>query len=296
MAELIDLSRLPSPQIIEALDFESIFAAQLADLRARDPAFTALVESDPAYKILQVTSYRELLLRQRINEAARANLLAYATGADLEHPAALLGVKRLLLTPADPDAIPPKAAVFESDERLRRRAQLALTALSTAGPRQSYEYHALSVDASIKSVSVDSPAPGDVRVTVLTSIDTGMPSPALLSRVQAALNAENVRPLCDRVIVDAPTLRSYRIDATLVFQRGPDPTLVRALAEKALRHYVTSAHQLGQDIPLSAIYAALHQPGVARVTLATPLVDQIIGATEAPFCEAIVLRDGGIDG
>ena len=34
-AAAIDLSRLPVPNIIEALDFESILAAQLADLIER---------------------------------------------------------------------------------------------------------------------------------------------------------------------------------------------------------------------------------------------------------------------
>ena len=48
-------------------------------------AFTALVESDPAWTILEVAAYRELLLRQRINDASRAVMLAFATGADLEH-------------------------------------------------------------------------------------------------------------------------------------------------------------------------------------------------------------------
>ena len=81
----IDLSNIPAPEVVETLDFSAILAAMVADLQARDPAFTALVESDPAWKILEVAAYRELLLRQRINDASRAVMLAFATGADLEH-------------------------------------------------------------------------------------------------------------------------------------------------------------------------------------------------------------------
>jgi len=42
------------------------------------------VESDPAYKILEVAAYREMLLRARINSAAKAVMLPYATGSDLD--------------------------------------------------------------------------------------------------------------------------------------------------------------------------------------------------------------------
>lgn len=103
----VDLSQLAPPNVVEALDFESIFAAMLADLRARDSTFTALVESDPAYKILEVAAYRELLIRQRVNDAAKAVMVAYATGADLDQIGANYDVARLLITPADETTIPP---------------------------------------------------------------------------------------------------------------------------------------------------------------------------------------------
>ena len=81
---VVNLSQLPAPNVVESLDFETILAEMIADLQGRDPTFTALVESDPAYKILEVCAYRELLMRQRVNESAKAIMLAYATGADLD--------------------------------------------------------------------------------------------------------------------------------------------------------------------------------------------------------------------
>ncbi|MEH6565288.1 MAG: baseplate assembly protein, partial [Halopseudomonas sp.] len=98
----VDLSQLPPPQVVEPLDFETIFARKLAQLIELDPQFDALVESDPAYKILQVSAYDELLLRQRVNEAARAVMLAYAQDADLDQLAANFNVQRLLITPGNP--------------------------------------------------------------------------------------------------------------------------------------------------------------------------------------------------
>ncbi len=59
----VDLSQLRAPGVIEDLNFETILQGMLADLQARDPEFSALVESDPAFKILQVAAFRELLLR-----------------------------------------------------------------------------------------------------------------------------------------------------------------------------------------------------------------------------------------
>jgi len=90
-----ELAGLPTPQVLETLRFEHIFDALLRDFRLRCPQYSALLASDPAIKLIEVAAYRELLLRARINEAARANLLAFAVGHDLEHLGAFYGVTRL---------------------------------------------------------------------------------------------------------------------------------------------------------------------------------------------------------
>ena len=46
-------------------------------------------------------------------------------GGDLDQLAANYNVKRLTVTPADDDAVPPVAAVMESDEALRLRVPAA---------------------------------------------------------------------------------------------------------------------------------------------------------------------------
>ena len=67
----IDLSSLPAPTIVDSLDYAAILQEMVDDLKARDVAFTAIVESDPAFKVLEVCAYREMLIRQRVNDAAR---------------------------------------------------------------------------------------------------------------------------------------------------------------------------------------------------------------------------------
>ena len=88
----IDLSQLPEPTIVEQIDYETILADALEDYYDRMDAtgveYTKLRESDPAYKLAEVFAYREMLVRQRANDSAKAVLLAYATGSDLDHKAA----------------------------------------------------------------------------------------------------------------------------------------------------------------------------------------------------------------
>lgn len=291
----VDLSQLPAPDVVEALDFETILADMVADLQARDPAFTAMVESDPAYKILEVAAYRELLIRQRVNEAARAVMLAYAAGADLENLGALFGVPRLVTDPGDPEAIPPVPPTYETDTDYRRRIQLSLEGFSTAGPEGAYIFQALSADGQVLDASAISPSPGDVVVTVLSRTGDGTADQALLDIVNAALSAEDVRPLTDNVTVQSAAIVNYTVEATLYFYSGPGSEQALANAQAAIEAYTEKQHRLGLDVTLSGVYAALHQSGVQGVDLVSPAANIVVDRQQAAFCTGITLTDGGLD-
>jgi phage-related baseplate assembly protein len=311
----IDLAQIPAPNIVDALDFETIFGAMLADLQSRDAAFTALLESDPAYKILEVAAYRELLLRQRVNDAARGVMLATAINTDLDNLAANFNVTRLLITPEDLTVIPPIAAVYESDAAFRVRTQLAFEGLSTAGPVGSYIFHGLSASAEVKDIAIDAvtfhitdglvvidndanlgtPEPGKVAVTVLSTTSPGTADAELLALVTAAVNSESVRPLTDRVTVRSAEIINYSVVATLTFYDGPSSTAVLAAADAALDAYIDAHYKIGYDVTRSGIFAALHQPGVQNVILTTPAADVVIENYQASHCTAITLTNGGVD-
>jgi len=291
----IDLSLLPSPDVVEPLDVETIFDEMLADLIERLPEFTALVESDPAYKLLEVAAYREMLLRQRINDAARAVMVAYATGADLDNIAAKFNVTRLVVEAGNPDASPPVLPTLEDDERLRRRVPLAFESLSTAGPVGSYVFHALAASGEVKDVSATSPTPGDVIISVLSTKDDGAAADALIAAVALKLNDEDVRPLSDRPVVQSAEIISYAIDASLTFYPGPDRGVILAAAVAAAESYVDKQHRIGYDVTLSGIYAALHQPGVHNVTLVSPATDIAVSGIQAAYCTGVEVNDGGLD-
>nr|DAK58452.1 MAG TPA: baseplate assembly protein [Caudoviricetes sp.] len=291
----IDLARLPAPGVVEPLDFEGVLDAMLADLRQRDPAFDAMTEADPVFKILQVCALRELLLRTRINEAARATMLAYAAGPDLDQIAANYGVVRLVIRPGNPQAVPPVPATMESDEELRNRVTLSLEGMSTAGPRGSYVYHTLSASGDVADVGVNSLEPGTVNVAVLSRTGTGAAPSETIAAVVNALNAETVRPLCDTVDVQSAEIVDYRIEAVLTVYSGAGQDEARDAAVLAAERYAAEQHRLGRDITRSGVFAALHQPGIQNVRLVQPASDLVIAWNQAPHCTGITVSVGGVD-
>lgn len=302
MSGLIDLSLLPAPDVVETLDYETLYAERKAMFIALFPVEqrdaitrTLALESEPLTKLLQLSVYHELLLRQRVNEAASANMLAYAAGSDLDQLAANVNVQRLVITAEDTTAIPPIEAVMESDADLRTRTQQAFEGLSVAGPTAAYEFHARSADGRVADASAVSPSPAAVTVTVLSREGNGSTSDELLQAVDAALNAENVRPVADRVTVQSAVIIPYEIAATLYVYPGPEAEPIRIAAEARLQTYITAQHRLGRDIRRSAIFAALHVEGVQRVDLESPVEDIVLDKSQASYCDSWVLSVGGSD-
>lgn len=297
MSTPIDLTQLPAPSVVEVLDFEAILATRKAHLvsllpEAERAAVTALLEleSEPATKLLEENSYQETILRNRVNEAGKAVMLAFALDGDLDQLGANVNVARLTITPANPNALPPVAAVMEDNDAYRLRIQEAPDGLSVAGPKASYEFHARSADGQVKDASATSPAPASVTVTVLANNDTGIADAALLATVARALNAEEVRPLGDRLTVQAAQVIDYQIEATLFIGVGPEvPILLDAARANAVR-VSQPRRPLGHSIYRSACSAAVHVEGVRKVVLTSPAADIELNATQAARCTAIKLN------
>lgn len=286
----IDLSRLPPPDVVEPLDYETVLAEMTADLRARMPEID-LLESDPATKILQIAAFREVLLRQRVNDSGRAVLLAYARGGDLDNIAALFGVERRELVPADPET--GTEAVMEIDDDLRRRVLLAPDSYSVAGPASAYVFHALSAHGDVLDASATSPAPGEVVVSLLSRSGDGTADAGLVAAVEAKVSADDVRPLTDAVSVQSATIVPFQIDAQLTLYPGPDAQLILSTANDRLNELLAANRRIGRDISRSAIIAALHAGGVQNVTLSQPAADVVISDTEAAYVTSITIQITG---
>jgi phage-related baseplate assembly protein len=289
----VNLSQLPVPDVVEQIDFETILSAIVADFVARMSAagvdYTALVESDPFMKFAEVAAYREVLIRQRANESAKAVMLALALGGDLDNLGANVNVGRLLIDAGDANAVPPIPPTYEGDEDFRARIQLSFEGYTTAGSEGSYVYHALSADGDVKDASAVSPTPGVVDVYVLSRTGDGTAPSELVSKVNAALSAKDVRPITDDVTVASAGIVNYSISATLTMYPGPDPVVIRDAAVKKLQAYIDSTERIGYDVTRAGITAALMQPGVQNLALTAPVTDIVIDDTKASHCTGYIV-------
>lgn len=293
----IDLSQYPAPEVLEALEYETIFSeikehflgqfpegeAEAAEKGVPTQAKAALlmeIEGNLVVKALQAYAYHATQMRARVNDAAKATMLAYAGGSDLDNLAAFYMVER---------------KDGESDTELRDRLVLAVDGFSTAGPVGAYKFHGLSADADVKDIGVESPVPGQVLITVLSRSEQGVPDQAVLDTVNAALNDEDVRPLTDQVIVQAATVGTYDIDAEIWCYGNVDSEVIRAEAAAAAQAYADEVHRLGYDVTISGLYRALHQPGVQRVSITSPAATIVNDASEASFCTSVTVSYEGID-
>ncbi len=360
---VVDLPSLPQPDVIQELDYEQIVSDMAAQFNGLQPLLfteelkpvlleaervtgdngeqyfkvpanhTGLtyveLESDPTAKLIEIAAYREMLLRQDINDGALACMLAFATGTDLDNIAAFFDVKRLLVTPADPNAVPPVEAVYESDSNLRRRTQLAMDGFSVAGPKGSYVFHALSASAQVRSVKVDAPKfshasltqaqldvlpanaivlivdddvgladpiPGDVAVTVLSTEGDGAADQPLLDAVEGDLSEEDIRPVTDNPRIRSAEIVNYSVDAELIMFSGPDASVALQAAIDNITKYVDDSREIGTGPTLAGIYAALKVAGVYDVTINSPATTPSIGQQQSAYCTGINVVIGGVHG
>ncbi len=295
----LDLSQLPAPQIVEQIDYEQILAERKAYAISLWPleqqaeiAARLIVPSEPLTKLLEENAYREIIWRQRVNEASVANMLALAKGTDLDQLAANFNVKRLVIQGANPTAMPPKPKLMESDDSLRERAQMAWEGLSTAGPRNAYIFHARSADGQVADATAESPAPAEVVVTVQSVLSDGTASQALLDKVNAYLSDDDRRPLADRLTVQGAQILNYQIKARIYpLSSGPETELVLAAAQSQLLKFVHQRRRLGLEVSESIVHAALHVEGVRKVLL-QDWTDIVATRYQAPYCTGIELALG----
>jgi phage-related baseplate assembly protein len=280
----VDLTQLPAPQLIDTISYEAILAElkawvlmKWAEVRVARPDLppleTLTLETEPITIILEALAGREVILRALVNDKARAVLLAFAVGADLEHIAALFGVTRMI-----------ENGVAESDDRLRRRVQLAPEAFSVAGPAGAYEFHALTQSLAIADAHAFSPADGRVTVA-LAGVNGAEVSDDVIAAVVKRYDRDDLVPLTDQVSVIRPERVFYDVTANLLVSRGPDPELIKVVASASLRSYAAERYRIARETYRVGITAALKVGGVDNVILTTP------GDIDCSDSQVAVLRD-----
>jgi phage-related baseplate assembly protein len=303
----LDFSALPRPAVIEALDYETVLAGLRADLLRLYPAAAEVIdlESEPLIKLLQVAAYRELLIRARINDAASAVMLGWAVGTDLDNLAARYDLARL---------------PGEDDERLRQRVLMGYHALSAAGSPTSWRLRALSVSVDVRQVDVWADRPGRVKVSLLARVGAriedvdatqqaigralfgehpqasanamcwrvAVPGDAIVGQTEAALLAEDVRPLTVDVDVTAARILPLAVAATLVHPPGPDGAVLATAAAQRVRQLgLRTAFRV--DVTRAALVAALMGEGIRDAVLTTPAADVTAGQGEVAVITSITV-------
>lgn len=276
---IIDLTGLPKPSLIETPDAELYLASLKADfarewdaIRGDRPAIDVLaLEHEPITGLLRVAAECRRFMTGRINDAARALLVAYATGNDLDHVGAFFGVARMVMTPASGGA----PAVMEDDDRFKRRIQLAPDAFSSGGPRGAYIFHGLSIDPGVYDCWAWKLAPGQVEVVLAGPNGADVSNDIVAKLVDHFANDDKV-PLTDAVSVVRAQPVHYSVAATLFLSRGPDPALVAATSEAALRRYASSRLRIARSVYSTGLNAALTSTGIEKVIRPSPSGDVLV--------------------
>lgn len=301
----IDLSKLPPPDVVEGLSVEAILEDMVSRYSEALPELADNIqyESDPVRKLLELVAYEKTRLLNRVNSAAKAVMLAFAQGSDLDNLAALAPVSR---------------HEGEDDEAFRARVQLGPEGFSVAGPRGAYEFHTRSVSKSITDVYVDvfdldyksshpdaaqlqsqifelinqfakltdQPPLGHVDIYAFENAQNPL-SPEIAAQLSARLGGNTIRPTTDYVSVKPPLMTPYEVEAEIIVQEGPDAQIVRRAAIDALQAYIASAHKFGGYVTRANITAALVVSGVLNVRLNKPLADIEPMPRAVPVCTDI---------
>ncbi|QKC90001.1 baseplate J protein [Mesorhizobium sp. NZP2234] len=272
------LEGLPVPAIIATLSYEEIRLATINKLVDIDPSYSALLESDPAIKVIEASSYQDIVLRARVNDAARANLLFFAAGSDLDHLAAFYDVLRL---------------VGETDSALRSRTVLAIQGRSTGGTEERYKFIARTADVRVKDVAVYQVDGGPkLRVALLSLVNGGVPDAPMLAAVLAAVTATDVRAIND-VIEVVPATQAPQNIVLNVWLLPNAPLAIIDSMETLIRSAWFDESGIGFDLNPSWLAARVHLPGVSKVEVVTPAAPVVVSDNQAATLGTITANFAG---
>jgi phage-related baseplate assembly protein len=223
------------------------------------------LEFDPIKINQEACTYFELMLRDRVNQAARSITLAYAIGTDLDAIASRY-----------PGGVPRQEG--ENDDRYRRRIWLSPNTLSPHGTAEAYEFWALTALPALRDVTAMRKVTHDYYPTILITClmqppnDPG-PSDEDLVRVRSYIQTLSRAGLTDVISVNKPKVKDieYRIAVWLYPGTLQDQCIERI--EKNLSILITEQYWLGHDHSLMAINACCAMPGVHHVDIVEPTED-----------------------
>lgn len=314
--EDVDLARLgPVPDLV-TVDYEAELAGLKNGFQTRWGALRLLnadlpeinilaLETDPLVVLMEEFAFRLTLAKASYNDGVRAAMLASTWGKFLEHRAVEFGLTRRVLDPGNPSAGIP--AVYESDDELRARRQMAIEAISNAGPYGAYIWFALNAHPQVKSVAVYGPEsglvqPGNVLVVVLDRRGDGTAVEQVLGAVRIALSPKLVRPLTEMTVtVQGAAIVPYQAAVTIKVLPGPDIELIRLSALARVSAYTADRHRVNAPVTRAGIEAAATvlgpdgRPLVEQAIVALPAADVTPTLVQATYATSVAVTAQVID-
>ncbi len=184
----------------------------------------------------------------------------------------------------------------EEDDSLKERIYACPNSYSTAGPTGAYEYHAKTASPEIGDVVVRSEVPGEVDVYFICD-DGGIPEEALIQKVQDHLDDRRIRPLTDKVMVCAPTVREYDIRMTYYISSSNKSAAasIQANVDTAVSIYNTwQTEKIGRDINPSYLIQKVMEAGAKRVAVESPVFTVLDESTVAKT-GTVTVNFGGVE-
>lgn len=168
-------------------------------------------------------------------------------------------------------------ADLESDENLAERIYLAPSSWSTAGPDDAYKYWVMTFDAAIMDVRVESVVPGIVEIYFI--LEGGqLPDEAMTEELTLFLKNEDIRPLTDQVVVQAPEVQEYEISLAY-FINESDRARAASIQERvnaAVQEYAAwQKEKIGRDINPDQLRKLVISAGAKRVDVESPVYQRV---------------------
>ncbi|MFC3802797.1 baseplate J/gp47 family protein [Cohnella sp. GCM10012308] len=163
-------------------------------------------------------------------------------------------------------------AAAESDEDFRTRIRTAPESYSTAGPQGAYEFWAKTTSSAISDVHAYSPADGEVTIVPLL-VGGIIPGQDVLDAVAETLEDRGIRPLTDKVTVEAPLPVSYNTGLTYYINKtraAEVPAIQAAVAAAVAAYQRWQKAKLGRDINPSELVARAMAAGAQRIVVTAP--------------------------
>ena len=321
---------LKRPDVLESINSDVIIEDRMGRFKelwnVYDPPNAAQydvtpLEFDPIKIVTENAAAFEMMLRDRVNQAARAVMLAFSYGTNLDAIASRY-----------PGGVPRMEG--ETDENYRRRIWLSPNILGPHGTTESYAFYALTaLGANVvrDAAAFTTRGTGVVTIPILlnkpwpmmseeqiqgtiakqyrtglidplrVSFDTmptgGLPIPSAdqILEVYKYMIAHTRKGLTDELVIARPKVTQLRYDIRIKTFPGYDTIGVMTNVISNLMKLIEQQRWLGYDHTIMAIDGALNSAGgVYNRMIVSPPGDVIVGLDQAVLVTGIDLTWTGV--